>query len=421
MAIPAFLTKLFKPKTTTDLTGTQRPLSQVSVSIARNWDLEIPEIPIREPSLAHQLLEMATYCYEVRHTSSILVNDVFCSSDGDTQGWTIADTLDDNETPVNAELKAIALDLINRHQNHEKMIIGGDELKKALDWTLNYGDCFLEIAIEREGIGRNDYGISKSLYLPTWEMFRQESDRGDLLGFEQRRHISSHDPSYFFYPHQIVHFRYEPSRLYGNSLFFQSLQYWGKLKEATENLANAARDLGINPNLHILPEGFTQSHLQQYKGNYENTKQGGMITDIYTASGIEIRKMANINPDLTSLINNVLQWRYYMIPPGVPTYLFPGLQAEGGTKELSREPARAYSRYRYKLCQLISKGIKQMIDTEVILKKGLDWYSQNARGYRIIFPQWQIDGMESADGKNATDESELEKEKSKSDDNHKQK
>ncbi len=384
------------------LQGSQRSLATSAIgSIRRRYDLEILENPIRDAGYARELIEMVEYCYEVRHTLSVAADDTFASSDGDDQGFTIADTLDDNETLVNPEIYAIALDLIERQESHEKKVIGGDTLKKAIRWALAYGDCFLEVSIEKEGIGRNDYGVARSLYLPTWEMFRTEDDQGYLEGFEQRRRLSQSDPDYTFFPFQIVHFRHEPRFLYGDSLFKQSIDSWGNLKEATANLADAARDLGINPNLHIMPEGASVAYVQDYKQHHEQESLRGMVSNYYLYSGQDVRKLANINANLTPLIESLLQWRYRMIPAGFPVWMFPGLQTVGA-REISQEPSKLYSRKRHTNCQLLTKGIKQLIDTEIILKKGYAWWRENSK-YRIIWSKWSLDGMIKEDGDDESD------------------
>jgi hypothetical protein len=401
MALPDLFARLFKRPVKTELKGSQRPLSEVNVSIARNYDLEIRETPIRNPFVARALIEMRQYCYEVRHGLLIASRDTFASSDGDDQGWAIAPTLDDNETKTNPDTLAIANDLKDRRIGGA-FVIGGDRLSKALHLSLIYGDCFLELGIEREGIGKKDYGIARTLYLPTWEMFRCETDTGILEGFEQKRYIGSSDPDHFFYPPEIIHFKHEfDGVLYGMSLYWQSLQYWEKLKEATQNLATAAREIGINPNVHQLPEFYTPDQARIYKQKWDQDKKGGQITDIFLANGIQLKKLSSQNPDLQSLVDTLLQWRYYTIPPTFPTYLFPGLQSVWGTKELSRQPAMAYARTRYGFCQLLTKGIRQAIDTEIILKKGLDWFQENGK-YRIIWPEWTIDGMEPEADSNIT-------------------
>jgi hypothetical protein len=227
-------------------------------------------------------------------------------------------------------------------------------------------------------------------------MFRKETDQGELIGFEQRKYVSESDPDYFFEPYKICHIRHEPDFLYGRSLWLASLDAWADVKQAFDNLIRASNDLGVSPTLHIMP-GVSREQSESYERDLGIRRKSGIITDhILSYPGQDIRKMANFNPDLTGLIDTLLQCRYKLIIPGFPTYFFPGLESKGGTKELSRSPDRRYSRMRYGWCQLLSGAIKQVIDTEIILRKGLDFYAENARNkYRILWPEWSesIDGM----------------------------
>lgn len=397
--------KVFPQKTQTQ--GSQRPLATIAASTRRNWDLEISEFPIRDPLLARESIELLQYCYEARHCLSCAADDAFASSDGDDIGWTIADTLDDNETKIHPDTKAILLDLIQRQQSHEKLVIGGTRLKKALRSTLGYGDCFLELGFERDG---STYCVAKTLYLPTWEIFRCESDTGVLERFEQRRTLSmSTSPDYQFFPFQIVHFKHEEKVLYGESIFAQSLDAWAKLKDAIADLAAASRDVGQNPNVHTLSEGVTQDQLKEYRFNHENELADGTITNYYLASPETISKVANINPDLKPLIDNVLQWRYRIIPPGFPVWFFPGLDTTGA-REISEQPAKKYARCRNSWCGTLSGGIRQTGNTELILRKGYDWFRQNGR-YRIAFPIWKVSDTGMSDESNATGISDIEQQK----------
>ena len=141
---------------------------------------------------------------------------------------------------------------------------------------------------------------------------------------------------------------------------------------------------------------MSEENKRKFEQEIQLQRQSGAITDfVLTSKEYDIRKMANLNPDLSGLIDNVLQCRYKLIIPGFPSYFFPGLESKGGTKELSRSPDRRYSRMRYGWCQLLTGAIKQVIDTELVLRKSYDWYFENAQNkYRILWPKWSesIDG-----------------------------
>lgn len=380
----------------TSLTGSQRSIAR-NLGIAtkqRNYDLEINEFPLRDYAIARELIEMTTYCVEARSVLSYLARDVFSSSDGDDQGFTCAETLEDNETPVDPQVRDIILDLLQR-RNGGDYVLGGGLLKKAVRWAVGYGDCFLEISIDREGISRGDYCVSNSMYLPTWEIFRVEDDRGQLLGYEQRRRLQDPDPIQF-HPLALAHFRFEPEYLYGQSIFKQSLQDWVRLKDAAYDLSAAMRAVGCNPTLHIMPEGVDESYKQAYKQDYLQMEADGIVTHLFLSYGSDLRKMSNVNPDLKTLIDNFMLWRTRILPPGFATWMFPGMDNTGAL-DIAGMPARAYARLRNDIASMIAEGAKQIIDIELVLRLG--WEAYLSRGkYRLIFPKFLITEHQTTQG-----------------------
>lgn len=389
-----------------DLTGSQRPLSQIYASILRSYDTEIPESAIRNPDKGKELIELVNWNYEARHCLDIAIDDVFASPDGDDLGWTISDWVDKHQTiAINPDVKMILTDLINRKESIDQWVIGGDKLSKALRQALGYGDSFLEIGIQKDG---KSYGVSNLLYLPTWEMFRRESDQGYLEGFDQRRFMSARGDNPEFDPCQIVHIRNDRQFLYGTSIFAQSLQAWGNLKQATLALAQASISLGVNPTLHILPPEMDERERQIYIQSYQNRQLDGIITDLYLWNNSDMKKLQNDFPNLQPLINTCNYWKYQIIPAGYPVWFFPGLD-NTGAREISGEPARKYGRMRHSWCAMLSKAIKQICDTELVLRMGYDWYLENGH-YRIEWPIWQMDqsglinnGQEGNDGQGIGD------------------
>lgn len=400
---PNLLERLWKGLTQsrrTTLSGSQRPIARnLGLSTRRDYDLEIRESPIRDAAIARELIEMTTWCVEARSVLSYLSRDAFSSSDGDDQGFSVSPTLDDNETLINPETKDIVLDLLRR-RNGGDYVIGGNFLKKAVRQAVGWGDSFIEISIDKEGIGR-DYCVSNSIYLPTWEMFRVEDDYGQLLGFEQRRRLQDPDPIQF-HPLAVMHLRYEQNYLYGQSIFAQSITDWARLKDATFDLANAMRAVGCNPTLHFLPESADESYRVAYKDNYQNMLTDGMITDLFLLAGSDVRKISNVNPDLKTLIDNVNFLRARIIPPGAPVWLFPGLDTTGAA-DIAGAPARAYARMRNDIASMISEGVRQIIDIEIVLKKGFDWYLENGK-YRLVFPKFLISEHQATQGMPSEDD-----------------
>lgn len=386
--------KIFITKKDT-LTGSQRSLALTSYDLRKEWDLEIEELPIRSPNVARHLIEIKEACYESKFCLRMAIEDTFSGFKGDDQdAWGVSDFVDKKKTiSINPETYKIIHDLIERKENYQDYVIGGNKLERALGNALAYGDCFAEIGIEKVN---GEYQVSRLLFLPTWEIFRVEDDQGRLKQFEQRKYISSSTPEIIFNPTQLIHFRYDQKVLYGQSIFFQSVPYWDKLKEAVHNLQIAARNLAMNPNLHIYAEGMTENQQAAYRNTIEQRKRKQeIITDIYLFPEMDIKKITNVNPSLKPLSDTILEWRARMIPAGFPTYNFPNFPSQKA-RDISGEPSRRYARMRNSWCEMLTRGIRQVIDTEIILKKGYDWWTVNGK-YMVEWNNLDTDEENSAE------------------------
>ncbi|MBE9178613.1 hypothetical protein IQ268_08580 [Oculatella sp. LEGE 06141] len=389
----------------TTITGTQRPRRNATATIHhRNFDLEIQEVVVRDYLLARQLVEMRTWCPEVATTLSILRDDILGSENGDSLGLTISDTLEDDETPVDPDVKAICTDLFNRLDVLDIATLG-----QIIDRALGDGDAFLSIGIDRDGTRKGQLGISRTLALPTWTMFRLEEDNGLLLGYEQRVRLQG-EPLHYFYPPQIVHFRHRRQTLYGQSIWRQSGDDWQKLKEGTADMATAARELGINPNVHEMPEGVEGDYKDAYQQDHEARLEDGVITNYYTLAGGDIRKLANYNPNLSALADNVLFRRTRLIMPAqIPLWRYAGFKIDGA-KDISGQPAKAYARYINSLRSLVlTPGIKQILNTELILRLGYEAFLERGK-YQLSYPVLLTDPMAAAAQAAPDEESESEEE-----------
>lgn len=386
-----------------ELVGSQDPLAQTRVGITQRqrFNLEIPEFPVREPEIARQLIEMRHHSYEVRHSVAIAKRDTFLSIDGDDQGWSVSDTLAD-KTNVNPRTKEICDDVIARYKGKER-VIGGRRLQRALGLALHYGDCFMEFGIEKEGLGTKDYGISETLYLPTWEIFAVEDQYGRVMGYaqcsrmysreelmdkEKRQKLIDSGLIRWFETAQIVHFMHDEQTIYGQAAFHQSRPHWENIKETIADKREALRVLGVMPNIHVMPPGKDVKYLQAYQSRYRSMLEDGIVTDLFTLNGGDVRKMIGVNSNFDGFFREILDLRYHLIPAGFPVWMFPGLGTEMRTsREIAREPTRAYARMRYEWCAMLTEGIKWFLDVEIILKMGFDWWLQNGK-YRIVWPKF---------------------------------
>lgn len=327
---------------------------QETTNSGRNYDLEIHETPIRdENGKARELIELIEWCPEVNFAIETLTQDCLSSADGDDQGIIINEEIREGEE-VDPEVFVIGMDLIDRLFHY------GD-LSIVIERMLMWGDAFIEL-----GIDIDQQAITKIQALPTWEMFRVEP-YGILERFEQRRSWVGQDPI-VFNPIKISHFRYRRKNLYGRSLFGASLEDWARLREATEDLAKASRELGINPTWHRMKPDANEAYREAFRENLESQLQEGAIANYYLLPGEEMGKVGQINPDLKPLVDTVLMWRSRIVmASGVPPYLFAGLPTIGA-KDISGQPALAYARRINGIRAQVTEGIKQIIDTELALK-----------------------------------------------------
>jgi hypothetical protein len=335
----------------------------------RRFDQEYVEIPVRDVFRARNLIGLRQMP-EVATAIDTLVGDVFSSEDGDDMGMTIAPTLADGSL-IDPRMYQIALDCIDR-------VCRGTDLWTVVEEFLIYGDSFRSILLDSK-MSR----IERIKQLPTWEIFRVEDLNGDLLRFEQRNMISG--PAQFeIHPMVCVHWRYRRYYKYGRSVFEEILEDAAALDTGYYALDKAAIAIGVNPNVHIMPNGWNDKQRDSYRLGYEREKeQGKIVTDFYTAFGGDIKKLGGTwNPDLGALLDNVLQRRARIamrsrIPPwmlGLPTQ---------GPREIAGQPALAYARFIGTLRIILAEGVRQIIDLEL----ALNGFTAEQLKYRLVFPK----------------------------------
>ena len=394
--------------------GSQRSLSPVGTSAmdwTKRYDFEIEENVVRtdRQGITREIVEAFEYCYEVHHTCTLAANSAFSSTDGDDQGFTVAPdynfgtTDKPNLQPIHPTTYQICLDVIRRESWAGEYVIGGDKLQKGLMQLLGLGDTFLELEIDREGIGRNDWCVSRTMYLPTYEVFRKESDQGVLMGYEQRRYLDDKE-AIKFDPYRVVHLRHDQHHLYGRSAWKQSIATgkWAAVKDAWKNLGIAARDLAINPTVFEADEALVgQTAQENFKTAHSRDAVNGPMAFLYLPPGIVAKKLGSQNPNLQTLLDVLLAYRSQMMLPGLPVYLFAN-SADNTARELSAQPALQHCRLRNGWCAMLSKGIYQVLNTEIRLRMGDEFFREHGQ-YRIIWPTWSATEMLNGVGADETD------------------
>jgi hypothetical protein len=377
--IPPFLEKIWPSlgvANQTPVLGQQRPLALDPLgvddfsAIWRRYDLEISEFPVRDHlNKGKKIIEMVEYCPEIATAIDIISGDCFSSDDGDDQGFGIGKTLNDGVTLIDPEIEKILGRLIDE-------VIGGVTLELAAERMIAYGDAFASLGVDFKA-----KKITKLLFLPTWEMFRVELNNGHLERFEQRRYLSDEN-GICFHPIFCVHWRFRRNKLYGRSLFLECISDWENLKQATEDLAFASRSIGVNPNLHIMPDCVDEDYRKDYKKAYEDKKRTGLVTDFYLMYGADIKKLSQVNPDLKVMGDSVLMWRSRIaMRSRVPVWLL-GLPSIGA-REISGQPALAYARFINRLRMNLTEGIRHICNLEL----ALNGISPERWQYKIVFPK----------------------------------
>jgi hypothetical protein len=352
-------------------TGQQRPIStnwQFGASgddlFSRKYDLEIPVNGglIRDPARLRTLLEIRTYCPEVKKSIAMQRDDAFSSEHGDDIGIFIDDFVDrEKKIPIDPIVKQINEEFLEEHFASEKS-------KPGLAEALSLGDSFSEIVFD-SGMTR----IERLLRLPVGEMFRIEDNKGLLLRFEQRRFQSEDvsrsdrtDSGISYHPLQIIHWRYQQVHLYGESLFEESVGDWEDLKKGEIDLAKACRDLGVIPVHHEMAEDSTKTDLDKYRTEHIAAKQQILVTDLYTMPGVKIGRISSSQANLQPLVDRVLMRRKRIaMSCRTPSYLL-GIQTDGA-KQISGQPASAYARQISSVRQMHSEGVNYALTLNLAL------------------------------------------------------
>lgn len=376
------------------LEGSQdSPRALGSFSRIQDYMLDLPDEPTRpingSLNTSADLAEMAIWSREGRDVGSYLSRDCFMESSGRSGSWSVGTATMGGET-VNKDVIAIARNLASR-RNGKELILGGNRLKRAAsDAGAFFGDSFLELAIETEGISRKDYGISNSLYLPALSVFVDESVDGRLNGYWQRASMSPAPGDIYIHPLKMLHFSYERGRRYGHPLLLQSVPTWRKLKRVAPALEKAIQQTSVAPWLHLMPEGKNEKYRQAYARAHQEQEAQGILSNLYLLDGHDVKRAAGGNQDLGTLVDHWLNLRAMLVPAGFPSYLFPRLGSGSGAnnKELANQPAGVYARLISDVRAMLGEQIKWALDLEILLSRGYDFLMENVN-YEIVWPEWE--------------------------------
>lgn len=346
----------------------------------------------RTPEMAKELENLKAISGDVQITLRSAATDVFSSQNGDVMGFWCDEIIDKEGSKIDPQVKEIADELFTRKQGDNEYVIGGDFLERAIEDFLLTGDSFLEIGYSKLP-GKNEYHVNTTRFLPVWEMFVVADEQTGLIShYEQRRSLYDSHPI-VFEPWKIVQFSYRKKTLYGQSLFsWQAIEAAKALREANFDIQNRSKTMSLNPDVFTLPEGYNAERGRRFEA-YIRDKQARKDDDlILLLPGMSYQKGAPTEPDLSSHLSYIENLRTQIIPGGFPLWYYPGMSDD--TKDLMGQPSTMYSRFRNKCCGVIAKGVREVLDNELILRLGVDKFqeikSQPNGGYIIKFPEFIV-------------------------------
>jgi len=384
---------LFKSNRKVDLVGSIYPTGTLS-NFNRKYNLEVPIRPIRpvNNSLAdsQSLIEMSYHAYEIRHGISNISRDCFQTLDGRIGTWKVSEEF--NKKKINKRIIEIGDSLANRVFRKD-YVLGGNKFKRAVEDILFYGDSFLELSIVKND--NKEWEINNSIYLPSLSTFVDEDEHGYINYYSQREYLYPSPNDRIIHPLKMLHFSYEKKQVYGQPIIYQSIAPWERFKAISEDLEQAARDVGYPLNIHTLPEGTTETDRQLYERRNEEMLSQGILTNLYLLPGTEVQRIAENSGALEPLIKVWLQYRYQLIPPGIPHWFFPGMGLESASgKDISGQPAMNYARLIAFLRSILGEQIKWALSIEIILKEGYEFYNEN-KNFEITWGEWLVNENDS--------------------------
>jgi hypothetical protein len=356
----------------------------------RNYDQEIYGWVIRDPERNIPVVEMVERSPEVRLCLGRIQDALWGSHEGEN-GFTVSDTLDDEETPIDPEVYEILM-------NVQEVLVGRSRLKPVTREMIAYGDCFMSVSINPR-----TSQIEAITELPTFEMFRVEDRQGRLLGFQQRWSTSDTRNAVSFHPLTCIHWRYarQWGNIYGTPMFSAALNDWHRLCQADEDLAKGANAVGVNPLIHQLPDVYTDEEVAAYKRAIEEQQARGVVNAYYPPADVIIQPAYSTTPNIDGLIQYFkLRSDRILDQSSVPSYL--SGREISGAKEIGEQPAMAFARLinsiRNDFTGLGQPGYDSGLRHLFNLALALADIPKEKWLYRIIFPPAYVSVYQSTNG-----------------------
>ena len=404
-----------RPLSGETLIGSQDPIFPGGRPQRRNQRfLDLPE-PILRPllldrSLSAELVEAMTWSSVLAGSVRILAQNVFQHDDGRIESWkiktTFIDPIDGMEKPLPPEkmphpdIIKMADELANRRCG-KRYVLGGERLVDHAFNCFSYGDSFLELSIQSDGLG--GYAIADSLSIPTWSTFVSHDQTGHVNEYRQQARIEpSNDDRIWDGVNvaKMLHFKYDDKGRYGWPATFTQIESWRAYKSVAAALEEAAIS-SYNPLLHIMPESRSPEYKQAYRQEYEGLLELGLISNLYLEAGAIVKRAEAATPTIKPLLDAYDVAKMALVPNGIPLWIVPGLGSSqsASSKELGGQPALTYARLVSHLRSILAAEIVWAIGLEVTMTYGIDFWLENRKNVDVSFPTWvaqQIPGLQSS-------------------------
>jgi hypothetical protein len=343
---------------------------------------DLPESVLRplllDRSLSAELLEAMTWSSVLSGSVRILAQNVFQHEDGRIESWkiktTFIDPIDGIEKPLpsdkmpHPDIIKMSEELADRRCG-KRHVLGGERLVDHAFNCFGFGDSWLELSIESDGLG--GYAIADSLSLPTWSTFVETDEAGHVLEYRQQSDITPRESDRIWNGYNLakmLHFKYDDKGRYGWPATFTQIEAWRGYKSTAAALEEAAIS-SYNPLLHIMPPGRDSNYKTAYRAEYEALLEMGLISNLYLEAEATVKRAEAATPTIKPLLDAYDVAKMSLVPAGIPLWLIPGLGSSqsASSKEIAGQPALTYARLVSHLRSILAQEIVFAIGLEVTL------------------------------------------------------
>jgi hypothetical protein len=377
---------------------------EICTPIARRRQNRRFQLPIKEPiirtimgdaELTIEIAEASLWSQELSGSIDYLTSDPFQQMGGQSASWEMSMT--QNGRPdgpkTHPDIVAIGNEMKDRMFNR-RYVLGGDRLQQSLESALMFGDGFLEMEIAKDGLG--SLCISRTLERPSLSTFIGVDDVGEIDHYVLRSADNPNENFAVIPAWKLLHFsRRQGANYYGDPICRAMIdEAWRPLKQVAADLSDAVRAAGVQPLVHEFGADTSETDMENYKTNVNMQRESGIITDLFTMSGMKISQLTGGGSRVGPLVEAFMTYRAMMIVPGVQAWRFPAIAGkQDSNKDIANQPALDYARRIAGIRSLMGQQIKWAVSLEIVLKKGYEFYRENGH-FEIVWGDWFVTGME---------------------------